>query len=695
MVLCFFLREVFHFVCLAFSFWSKPHLFRNSTFAQPFIEQQSNSSITAPCSLAPASLIPFIWVGGRTIKHNSTPLSYTSKMNVILALDIGSSSVRCTACRIEDEATVTAIPNCSTSKPMTWIQPTTGKILLQKGDNDGNGNTLLDDVDGCVDYTLQALRHQQQEIPFQIVGVGISSFVMNLIGIDQRGDLVGDEATISYACHSPAVIQECSFLRSDLGPHGVDRLYHETGTPIHSSYALPQLRQFYKTTVQHSHASDLPFSSVRSKIDRWQTIASLVLSRWTGRIGLPISLSEASWTGLLNVRDGTYNPTVLQLLPEDCQRALPSLADYTNTLDGIPEFIPQNRNNNPQEQQQQSNGKNKYWVQWPELRTCPFFLGIGDGACANIGSKCSTASRIAVTIGTSAAARICFRHELGSTSELMIPKGLFCYRVDRWHVLMGGALTDGGSVIEWIRRVLNLSTDDTFQKCLDDVQRLMDSDYDAAASAAASAVAATRGGKDGNDDGDHSSSDLPLITTIPFFSGERSTGFRDGATGAMIGLTLDTTSAHLIKSCLEGITLRLSAILQLLVEARRNNRNGDDDESHQYDDDKPIILVSGKGLERNMLWRQMIADSSGLSVILDDDTSEGTSRGVARLVAIALACKQSRITETSTLLDEEDIRSCQTSQPRPPAHAYFKHAAKLQDKFLDAMSPLFSSTNET
>jgi gluconokinase len=84
----------------------------------------------------------------------------------------------------------------------------------------------------------------------------------------------------------------------------------------------------------------------------------------------------------------------------------------------------------------------------PELRTAQLFLGIGDGACANIGSKCLTGSRIAVTIGTSAAAWVCLRSGL-SSSIITVPNGLFCYRVDKSHILVGGgALTDGGSVIE-------------------------------------------------------------------------------------------------------------------------------------------------------------------------------------------------------------------------------------------------------
>lgn len=38
-----------------------------------------------------------------------------------------------------------------------------------------------------------------------------------------------------------------------------------------------------------------------------------------------------------------------------------------------------------------------------------------------------------------------------------VPRGLWCYRVDRDRAVLGGALTDGGSVFEWLRGALALA----------------------------------------------------------------------------------------------------------------------------------------------------------------------------------------------------------------------------------------------
>jgi gluconokinase len=333
-------------------------------------------------------------------------------MDVILALDIGSSSVRCTAYQAYDFANVREITKCSASRTVRLVQPTTGKIQLRFDDT-----TLMDQVDACVNDTLQSLRKLTE--PFRVVGVGCSCFVMNLLAVKADGSLVGEEASMSYACNAASVAAECRTIRQELGPKKLDYLYQQTGAPIHSAYALAQLRQFY-------HPSS---KATQNHIFKWQTISSVIASRWTASKTLPISFSEASWTGLLNVRDCTYETSILELLPSKCRDALPKLADFNDALFGISKTT-------------------KYWDSWPELRDCPLFLGLGDGACANIGSKCSTASRIAVTIGTSAAARVCLRQGVGSSSDFQIPKGLWCYRVDKSHVLVGGALTGKYNLLE-------------------------------------------------------------------------------------------------------------------------------------------------------------------------------------------------------------------------------------------------------
>lgn len=469
-------------------------------------------------------------------------------------------------------------------------------------------------------------------------------------------------------CFSSCMYSTCfvfplpnSFGKSHLSEDIRRELYQKTGAPIHSAYALPQLLDIYDNN-----------NLVVSSIHKWQTIASICLSRWTGATFLPISFSEASWTGLLNVRSCQYEPALIDLLPPDCQQALPLLSDFYSATNNL--HILESKKANEK-------AANTYWERWPELRgpACQLFLGLGDGACANIGSKCSTASRIAVTIGTSAAARVCLPLPIScsdattsgmNTTAIHIPPGLFCYRIDRNHVLLGGALTDGGSVVEWTCDLLNLSASpESFQICMDKVQMLLENDY--TSSSQSSSLL--------SDENEESKPHSSGLTFLPFLSGERSTGYRDGATGAILGFTRETTPAHLLKSSLEGVTLRLNAVVKLIQMAMY--------EMHKEFEprDSPCIVASGKALEVNALWRQMLSDCSALKMVMDQDTEEGTSRGVAIAVGAALGAGS-----LGAHFVDEPLHVSHMSEPNEAAKIYWKQATDSQEVFLESVSPLFS-----
>lgn len=139
-------------------------------------------------------------------------------MQVILALDVGSSSVRCSAFRIlQDDRTVQsvqALDGCNAQRKMRSVEPNTGNIILNgKSDETGESYSLLDEIDACIDTTLDALREKYSHDDFQVVGLGFSTFVMNLVAVDSNGDVVGPEATLSYGCNSPSVVQACKDMK--------------------------------------------------------------------------------------------------------------------------------------------------------------------------------------------------------------------------------------------------------------------------------------------------------------------------------------------------------------------------------------------------------------------------------------------------------------------------------------------------
>ena len=99
----------------------------------------------------------------------------------------------------------------------------------------------------------------------------------------------------------------------------------------------------------------------------------------------------------------------------------------------------------------------------------------------------------------------------------------------------------------------------------------------------------------------------------------------------------------------------------------------------------------------------MVADCSDVNVVLDADSTEGTSRGVALLVAMSLSEEREIIEERCfngmTNVDspyylansKEVPRPILSSKPRPDVTAMYSKRAESQENYIDCISPLFCS----
>ncbi len=136
-------------------------------------------------------------------------------------------------------------------------------------------------------------------------------------------------------------------------------------------------------------------------------------------------------------------------------------------------------------------------------------------------------------------------------------------------MLEGGALSDGGNLHAWIERTL----------------------------AAADGSICERSPQEHG------------LTFLPFLGGERSTGWDPDATGAIVGLTFDTTPLDIRQAALEGIALRFAAIAELLPEV---------DE----------VVATGAGLLADPDWIQVMADALARPVTASA-VEEASLRGAA------------------------------------------------------------------
>lgn len=363
-------------------------------------------------------------------------------------------------------------------------------------------------IEDCID---QVLTHPAAQ---HITAVGMATFV---------GNLLVDDTLYTYADTRASSAAEALSKRYDM-----EEIHARTGCRIHSAY----------------HPAKLHW--LKSKSAHYTDFATYCYSLWFGR-DVPCSYSVASWSGLLNRHTLTWDETwltALNLTPE----MFPTLADFTAVQIGLAP---------------------DYAARWSILRDVPFYLAVGDGAAANIGSGGTTADSPVLTIGTTAAMRIV-------TSTLQpVSAGLWSYRVDAARHLIGGATNEGGNIFAWARETLRL---DQFDDAL--LQRQV---------------------------GEHGLNVLPLL------AGERSPGYRADAVGVIHGLRLDTSPLDILHAMLEGVALRLRLIYDLM------GRPGD------------YVLAGGGALSQSPAWRQILADVLAVPLHMVD-SPEATARGVALLI---------------------------------------------------------------
>lgn len=130
-----------------------------------------------------------------------------AKKEIILTIDIGSSSIRCAAHEVIGKNEVVSFVDCHSVRKIRTVEPITGKIMLKTE----KGTDLHEEIDGAIDDVLFQIRNSSVDV--QVVGIGFANFCMNLIALDMNGQPVGKDATLSYACSSPEVANECELLK--------------------------------------------------------------------------------------------------------------------------------------------------------------------------------------------------------------------------------------------------------------------------------------------------------------------------------------------------------------------------------------------------------------------------------------------------------------------------------------------------
>ncbi|MBC7806116.1 MAG: gluconokinase [Akkermansiaceae bacterium] len=437
------------------------------------------------------------------------------KFPAILSLDIGTSSTRAVLYQAETGLVVPGTAFFDSHEPDATAD----------GGSSIAPDLLLQEALSCMAQSLASAPHAE------VIAVASCTFWHSTIGVNRHCE----EQTSVLLWSDRRSANQVADLRDSLD----DVAYTErTGCPIHTSY-LPGRLVWLRDN----------FPEVFSECVRFVSPGEYIYGKLFGPDRIAQSWSMASGTGLWNAHAEMWDTEILSLVPGLTPAHFAPVSD--DPVSGL---------------------LSPYKEQFPRLAQIPWYPALGDGACSNLGAGGVTPDRIALMIGTSGAMRVAVP---GITAP-RVPPGLWRYRADKERFLVGGALSNGGSVWSWLTETMQLPTTGA-----DDLLAAMPPDGHG-------------------------------LTVLPFLSGERAPLWRDDLTGAILGLTQATTPLEIARASFEAVGYRFAAIRERLRTVVP----------------KAEIIGTGGGLLRSTASAQILADVMGEPVTLSGEP-EGSSRGAA------------------------------------------------------------------
>jgi gluconokinase len=481
----------------------------------------------------------------------------------VLVIDIGTSSLRA----MLYDANAHEIENCIT------------RVKYHPATTDDGGSTL--DANEMFHAFTGAVNELLERLPgeVEIRAVAASSLAGNVLAVDADGQPL--TPVYLYADTQNARSVERLRAAYDWGP-----IYARTGCPLHTAY-LPARMLWLRETQP----------GVFQQAARFVSLHEFFLLQLFGRAG--VSHSFAAWTGMLNHDTDDWDDQVLQIAGISREQLSP-LVSASHACSGL---------------------EQEFARRWQVLADIPWYPALGDGAVANVGSGCVDETRVAVTVGTSGAMRVVLPAKKGI---LALPRGLWMYRVDETDGLVGGSLTDGGSIFSYYSRLLNLPAADPLTRELEAMQP-----------------------------------DAHGLTMLPFFGGERSPGYHGDARATLTGWNLNTSPAELWRAALEALAYRFAAIYDLILHVIPMPQQ---------------VIASGGVLLNSPVGIQILADVLQTPVIVSGE-DEASARGAA-LVALRSAGIIHSLHELDAALGE-------TCAPNPAHFEIYKQARERQKTLYD------------
>jgi len=400
---------------------------------------------------------------------------------------------------------------------------------------------------------LEALREVVQSLleGRRIRGIALSSQLYSVLAIDIKGNPLSHSLTWSDT-RSAEVAHSMSQHPESPG------IYQRTGCPIDAIYPLSKIRWLKEKLKVPENA-------------KFISIKEYVIFRLTGCHLVDWSIASA--TGLFDIRHHQWDETALSLLsitPANLSELVPPrhiITDWDHEVAGLIGIPPDT----------------------------PLIVGGGDGPLASLGVGACQSDRVAVNVGTSAAARLVI------PEAQVDPEGrLWTYVVDEGLWVIGGIVSSGGIVYDW-----------ALKSFLSGITQAEDGDSTTAAHELADRLASAVPPGAEN------------LIFIPYLGGEQCPAWHPHTRGSFFGLDFRHNRGHLLRAVLEGITrsiYRVTESIQSLLNVQFNE-----------------IRVTG-GLTSSPLWLQIAADMFGVPIAVPE-SAEGSARGAAMLGLVALGLR--------------------------------------------------------
>lgn len=483
----------------------------------------------------------------------------------MLALDIGTSSTRALLFDTRGHKLGSA------QRPYSNSTTPDGGVQM-------DADALFDLTVACIDQLHAELEALVVPTKPEVLAAACSCFWHSIVAVDAGGKALSP--VYSWADNRAAPWVEP--LRATLDEAST---HARTGCVFHPSY--------WPAKLLWLHATQPDWFKPET---RWMSFGEYLQLRLTGQARA--SLSMASGTGLFNQNALSWDEPTLVALPIG-ESQLSPLCDAGDALGPL---------------------ASTWSERWLRFKGAKWFPALGDGACSNVGSGGVDASSIALNCGTSGALRIVLENWTQDA-----PRGLWRYRIDKKRTVLGGALSNGGSVLHWALANLKLPQDWDAQLAL----------------------------RRANPKPHH-------LSVLPFLAGERSPLWDARARLVIEGASLDTDTIELLQALLEGASLRFKAVADALRASMH---------AAGLDSGVPI-LFSGGALEASATWAQIMTDCLAVPLI-ESREKEASARGAA-----LLALEACQVIGSIADLPAERGR---TIQPDAAQSAFFKSALQEQE----------------